>query len=217
MDQSEEISVVQALLDCDPQVARHLCDDMRIVTASPASTVAYQGDVSSNCQFVISGAVGLRALSEDGHYTQIATVEPGEIFGAFPAEAEHSVEIVAHEAVEMIVISTAQLHALARSHSAIGAGLAALFARQLSNVLGRMAARVTLTADGRIYQELLDQADSNGKIKPAPVVTALGVKAQTARETASRAISKLQQRGVLQKSKTHWTITSLRMLEQEVV
>ncbi|MGB7372519.1 Crp/Fnr family transcriptional regulator [Pontixanthobacter sp.] len=217
MDQSEHISVLQALLGCGPDDAEELYHNTRIVTEQPATTLAYQGDISSHCQFVISGAVALRALSEDGQYTQIATVEPGEIFGAFPFDAPHDVEVIAQDAVEMIVIGTAQIHALAQSRAAIGSGLAALFARQLSNVLGRMAARVTLTANGRVYQELLDQADPSGRITPAPVVTALGVKAQTARETASRAISKLQERGLLQKSKSHWTVTSLRMLEQEII
>lgn len=217
VDQTEQISVLQELFGCDVPTASILRENLQLVTAPAATTLAFQGDPSTDCRFVISGAIGMRALSEGGQYTQIATVETGEVAGSFPNSCEHSVELVAQDAVEMIVIGTAQLRALAHDHSGVGLGLASLFAQQLSNVLGKMAAHVTLTAYGRIYQALLDMADSHGIITPVPVVTALGVRTQTARETASRAISDLCKVGGLTKSKTHWTIASRRMLEDMVV
>lgn len=217
VDQAEQISVLQELFGCDTSTASIVRENLTMVTAPAATTLAFQGDPSADCRFVISGAIGMRALSEDGQYTQIATVETGEVVGAFPNICEHSVELVTQDAVEMIVIGTAQLRALAQDHSGVGLGLASLFAQQLSNVLGQMAAHVTLTAYGRVYQALLDMADSTGMITPAPVVTALGVRTQTARETASRAISDLCKVGGLTKSKKHWTITSRRMLEDMVV
>lgn len=217
MNQTEQITVVQELFGCDASTAGQLCSSLSTSTAAHATTLAYQGDPSTECRFVVSGAIGMRALSEDGQYTQIATVETGEVFGAFPNAGEHSVELVAQSAVEMIVINTAQLRILAQDHSGIGLGLAGLFARQLNNVLGQMAAHVTLTAYGRVYQALLELADNDGIIAPAPVVTALGIRTQTARETASRAISDLMKCGGLTKEKGHWTITSLRMLEDMVI
>lgn len=217
VDQTEHISVLQELFGCDASTASILRDNLKIVTAPAAVTLAFQGDPSTDCRFVVSGAIGMRALSEDGQYTQIATAETGEVVGAFPHDCEHSVELVTQEAAEMIVIGTAQLRALAQEHSGIGLGLASLFAQQLSNVLGQMAAHVTLTAYGRVYQALLDMADKDGIISPAPIVTALGVKTQTARETASRAVSDLCKTGGLTKSKQHWMITSRRMLEDMVI
>lgn len=213
MDQAERISVVQAIFDCDRADAEQLTAMLRFAAAEPASTIAFQGDDCGECQFVISGAVGLHALGSEGQYTQVATIEPGEVFGAYPVPAPHAVEAVAQDAVEMLVIGTAQLRELARSHAAIASGLAALYAGQLSNVLGRLAARVTLTARGRVFSELSGMIGSDGRITPIPVVSALAVRAQTSRETASRGISELERRGVLERGPAHWRITSPRMLE----
>lgn len=216
MERTERISVVRAIFGCDNAQAEELTSSLRFVEAASSSTIALQGDESRDCKFVVSGAVGLRALGSEGQYTQVATIEPGEVFGAFPEPTTHMVEAVAQDAVELLVIGTAQLHELARNHAAIASGLAALYAGQLANVLGRLAARVTLTAKGRVFSELLDLARDGGAITPIPVVSALAIRAQTARETASRAVSELERRGVLERAEEHWRITSPRMLEDMI-
>ncbi|MDN3647238.1 Crp/Fnr family transcriptional regulator [Pontixanthobacter aestiaquae] len=217
MDRDERVAIVQAIFGCEPIEAARLTDNLRFATAEPATTIAFQGDESRDCQLVVAGAVGLHALGSEGQYTQVATVEMGEIFGAFPDAGTHAVEAVAQEAVELLIIGTAQLRELARNHASIATGLAALYAGQLSNVLGRLVARVTLTADGRVYSELFDLVDDDGIIAPIPVVSALAIRAQTARETASKAITKLEKRGVLERAKDHWKIISPRMLEDMTI
>ncbi len=217
MDREERVSIVQAIFGCEPAEAAQLTDNLRFSTVEPASTIAFQGDESRDCQFVVAGAVSLHALGSEGQYTQVATIEPGEVFGAFPDVTTHTVEAVAQEAVELLVIGTAQLRELACNHASIATGLAALYAGQLSNVLGRLAARVTLTAKGRVYSELLARAAADGRIAPMPVVSALAVQAQTSRETASRAISQLERRGVMERGDAHWQITSVRMLEDMIL
>lgn len=214
MDQGERISVIQAIFACDHAEAEKLSDALRLIEASPSDTIAFQGDLAEHCQFVVSGTVGLHALGSEGQYTQIATVEPGEVFGAFPDPATHSVEAVAQKAVQMLVIGTSQLRELSREHAAVASGLAGLYAEQLRNVIGRLAARVTLSARGRVFGELLALGDESGTISPAPVVTALAVKAQTTRETASRAVSYLEKRGILVREDKDWRVTSPRMLEE---
>src|SRR4029079_10464142 len=95
----------------------------------------------------------------------------------------------------------------------VGAGLARIFAGQLANVLDRFAARVTLTATGRVYSQLLEAIDERGTIDKIPSVTMLAIRAQTTRETASRAISALERRGILRREARAWIIASPRMLE----
>lgn len=214
MNDAERLSIVKAIFDCDEADAATLLGSTRLVHSEAAATLALQGDPAENCQFVVNGAIRLIALGSDGQYTQIATVEPGEVFGAYPVHTTHAVEAVADEALETFVIATSQLRRLANDSSAIASGLASLFAAQLSAMLGRLAARVTLTAKGRVYRQLLDESDMNGRIEPVPIVSSLAVKAQTARETASRAISDLERRGILRREASGWTIVSRRMLEE---
>ncbi len=216
MDREERVSVVQAIFSCDAQDAQQLADSLRLVKFDRSATIAFQGDDARDCQFVVSGSVGLRALGSEGQYTQLATVEPGEVFGSFPSPGLNAAEAVAQDSLEMLVISSVQLGELSRNHAAIASGLAGLFAGQLANVLGRLAARVTLSARGRVNSELLAMADDQHKITPVPVVSALAIKAQTSRETASRAISALERRGVIERGKSSWQIAAPRMLEDMV-
>ncbi|GAA4641650.1 hypothetical protein GCM10023115_01170 [Pontixanthobacter gangjinensis] len=217
MTREERTEIVKAIFDCDADMAQQLMVALRFVEADHASTIAFQGDPSRACQFVVSGAIGLHALGSEGQYTQISTIEPGEVFGAYPKDDVHAVEAIAQSAVEMLVIGTAQLRELALSNAAIASGLAGLYASQLANVLGRLAARVTLTAKGRVFSELRARTSPDGRIAPVPVVSALAVQAQTSRETASRAISELERRGVMQRQEGFWQISSTRMLEDMVL
>lgn len=216
MDRAERIAIISAVFGCDEAAAAGLEPLLRSQRAERGRTLAHQGDRCENCHFVIAGSAGLRALGSEGQLTQIATVEPGEVFGAYPAAADFPVEVVAREAVELLVVGSAQLAALARQSSAIAAGLATLFARQLAGTLGRLAARVTLSARGRVYGELLAAMADDGRIAPPPVVSALAIMAQTTRETASRAISELERRGVLAREREAWRVVAPRLLEELV-
>jgi len=69
---------------------------------------------------------------------------------------------------------------------------------------------------GRVYAELLRRADDENRISPAPIIAALAVSVQTTRETASRAISKLEHRGIIGRSKDHWEIIAPRQLEDMI-
>jgi CRP-like cAMP-binding protein len=82
--------------------------------------------------------------------------------------------------------------------------------------LDRMAARSTLSAPGRVHAELMRLAGPDHRIVPPPKVTALALNANTSRETASRAISALERRGVISRSDRHMTIVAPRMLEDMV-
>ena len=217
MDQTERHQIIQAIFACGEDEARQLGESLRLVEAKSADIIAFQGDESAECQFVVSGAVGLHALGNEGQYTQVATVEPGEVFGAFPENSANPVEAVAQSAVQMLVIGTAQLRELASNHAAIASGLASRYAAQLTNVIGRLAARVTLSARGRVFAELLELANEENAIAPVPVVSALAVKAQTSRETASRAISDLERRGVMERQNDRWQIVAPRILEDLVL
>lgn len=165
----------------------------------------------------MSGSADIAALGPEGQYVQIATIEPGEIFGAYPRPCEVRADVRARSVMELVSFNAIQLSQLASTCAGAGAGLAGVFAKQLENMLDRYAARVTLTATGRVYSCLLRVMDANGAICPAPVVAALALRAQTTRETASRALSALERRGIMRRQARSWVITSPRLLEELAV
>ena len=93
----------------------------------------------------------------------------------------------------------------------------AALARQLDLVLDRMAARIGLSATGRFYRALLQLADEDGLIQPAPVIAALAVSVHTTRETASRALASVVRRGIVERQAEGLHIVSRRMLEELIV
>ena len=214
---TERVAVLQAILACAENVATHLERLSNWSTVERRQILLHQGDHHRQCHLVISGSADIRVLGREGQYIQIATVEPGEIFGAYPEPGPVRADVRAQNAMELVSLDTAHLARIALDHAEIGAGLARIFAGQLGNVLDRFAARVTLTANGRVYAHLLGLVGADGTIAGAPAVAALAVQAQTTRETASRAISALERRGIMHRQADGWVIASPRLLEELVI
>jgi len=168
-----------------------------------------QGDACSRCWLVIEGAVALRTVGLEGQPVQLASYGPGEFVGAFPAPRRQPGELAATVSTRMLEAATIDLARLARSVPEIGAGLAALLARQHDKLIARMASQIALSAPGRVYAELLVLAgDSGDTIRPAPVLAALALRVNTTRETASRAVSAAERRGLLRREGGNLIIVS---------
>ena len=67
------------------------------------------------------------------------------------------------------------------------------------------------------YRILLQRADDDGWIRPAPVLSALAIGVNTTRETASRALASLVRRGIVERTDEGLKIISRRMLEELVI
>jgi len=210
---AERTAVLQAIFGCAEAVASRLGHLAVWSSVHGRQILLRQGDRHQRCHIVISGSADIRVLGHEGQCIQIATVEPGEIFGSYPEPAEVRAEVQAQSTMELVSLDSGHLARLALDCSEIGAGLARIFAGQLANVLDRFAARVTLTATGRVYSLLLEMIDEGGAIGKAPSVTALALRAQTTRETASRAVSALERRGILRREADRWVVASPRGLE----
>ena len=118
----------------------------------------------------------------------------------------------------MAVFLTPEFLALAERHGCVGLALSRSLLRQLRAATERMVERTTLSAFGRIYAELLRLADlGDGRtLQPAPVLAALATRVQTTRETASRAVSALERRGVIRREGDALIIVARHRMEDLV-
>lgn len=212
MDCDERIAALGSIFECLPDVAERLDGHCTVRTHPPRTTIAHQGEGAAHCWIMIEGSAHVRLLSADGEYTQLSTFEPGELLGSYPAARVHRADIVAVGTVRLFQIACADLHRAVLQDAALGSGLAALFSRQLDTALDQFAYRITLTAFGRVYAELARLAGPEQAISPPPVIAALAIRAQTTRETASRAISMLERRGVVRRSAGRMEIVAPRLL-----
>lgn len=213
----DRIAVLQTVFRCSGAAARRLDQQAQWARVDGSGYLVHQGDVHARCHVVVSGSASIRALGQEGRYHQICTVEPGEFFGCYPHPHEAPADVRASGAMEILSYDAGALAGLALAEAEVGAGLARMLAGQLANILGRFALRVTLTAAGRIHALVLDMTSADGIIAPVPSVSALAVQAQTTRETASRAISALERRGIMRREGSRWVIASRRLLEELVV
>ena len=217
MDFDERTLTLRALLDCSEPSARALSKAMRHKWHPAQSILSHQGHQETELWLVLSGTVQLQAISIEGRSTIISAFGPGDLVGAFSDNDESAFDVCAMNRVEALQIEALRLHHVLQEWPDLGVGLSAIYSGQLHSVLDRLAARVTLSAVGRCYRELLKQAGSRDVISPPPVISALALSAQTTRETGSRAISALERRGIIQRDETTLEIVSRRLLEDLVI
>ena len=216
MRKDERLTAIAAIFGCDDDLADRLDGSMVPLVISHKTMIAHQGDPSDQCWLVIDGTVHIQLIGFDGQRVQLAYHGPGEIFGAYPDLTTHRADIMAHGEVHALRIPTTELATMTDTHAPIGAGLARRLGRQLDMSLDRMAARSTLSAPGRVHGELMRLAGESNRIVPPPKVTALALNANTTRETASRAISALERRGVIERTEEAMTIVAPRMLRDMI-
>ena len=217
MQIEEREAALAALLECSDTAAADLADKMRAREFTSRTTISHQGDHDDRLWLILEGNVQLQAISVEGQATIISAFGPGELVGAFAANEENAFDARALGRVRALQIRADDLKSLMSAHSDMAAGMSRIFSGQLHTVLDRLAARVTLSAVGRCYRELLALAGASNTIAPPPVIAALALTAQTTRETGSRAISVLERRGIIERSSERLEIVSRRMLEDLVV
>ncbi len=217
MANAEHQALVAACFGCPEHEAGLIAATMVLRQYPHRAPIALRGDTSTHLYLVIDGLASVDLFSVDGQYAQLAGYGPGELFGAYPEPTTHRADITAQGGLDAFLIETSVMTALARQHGAIAQGIAHIMARQLDLTLDRMAARIGLSATGRCYRALLQRADNEGWIRPAPVLTALAVGVNTTRETASRALAGLVRRGIVERNDSGLRIVSRRMLEEMIV
>jgi CRP-like cAMP-binding protein len=212
-----DIAIIQSCFSCQPDSAERLAAIMVSRSYAHRSVVANMGDPSSHLYLVAEGAVVAEIYSFDGQQAQLTRHGPGEIFGAYPDEVTHRSAFAACGATRLLTAPTRKLAQLAAVDGDVARGVANLLARQLDLVLDRMAARIGLSATGRFYRALLQLADKDGLVQPAPVIAALALSVHTTRETASRALASVVRRGIVERNAEGLHIVSRRMLEELIV
>lgn len=217
MGVAENTKTLANFLRCSPESAESLARQVSQRQFGAGAFLCHQGDRNKSLWLILSGTVQLQANSADGQAVTVSTFGPGELIGGHEDHEEEAYDTRALTVVEAFVIQAAPLRALMQSYPDLAKGLARIYAGQLHAVLDRLAARVTLSAKGRFYRELLRAAGDEGTISPIPIVAAIALSAQTTRETGSRALSALERRGIVERHENALLIRSRRLVEEMIV
>lgn len=217
-DASDDIAAIASALGCSPRAAQSLHGIGQTRVTPSATVLVHQGDVADGNWLILDGNVRCEVLSPEGRSNVVATHPPGDMIGVFGRRPETmSASLTTHGSTRLLAIGNPAIERLGIDDSEFALAVARSYARQSGTLLDRLAARISLTAAGRIHQRLLDLAGPDYVIAPGPIVAALAVSVQTTRETASRAISNLERRGIIRREPGRLIIQSPRMLEDLVI
>jgi CRP-like cAMP-binding protein len=128
-------------------------------------------------------------------------------------------DVVAVDEVRAAVFLTLDFVALLEAHGCLAVLVSRTLLRQLRATSLRVRERSTLSANGRVHAELLRLARlRDGRtVRPAPVLSTLATRIHSTRETVSRAINRLERRGIIRRDGEALLIVAPHRLEELIV
>jgi CRP/FNR family cyclic AMP-dependent transcriptional regulator len=187
----------QTALDALAQAAKYR-------TLAPGNAIICQDDASDHVCIILSGDARVVLLSESGQEVWVDVMQAGAILGEIAAltGVKRTSSIIADNDVVLASYTAPVFMGLMEQHSTLAICLARILAERVSQTTRRMFAISSLSAPGRAFAELLRMStakdgQSSRFITPVPSLTDLAQRIDTTRETVSRAVSKLQKRGLL--------------------
>lgn len=206
---------------CSDEIATTIFGRGMVRSYAAHAIIVRQGDEAAAAYLLTLGRAHALLFSVEGKMVQVWEYRPGDLFGAVveldPAPAE--AEIVAVEAARSFILRSRDLVALAEAYGSIGLALSRLLLRQLRRATARIYQRAAVSAAGRVYAELLRLARASPGlvISPPPVLSELAVRVSTTRETASRAVSALERRGIVRRDSGSLTVVAPQRLEELII
>lgn len=206
---------------CSDEIAGYIYLRGSVRTFAPHAAIVRQGEKAAAAYLLTQGRAHALLYSVEGQVVLLCEYRPGDLFGAVgeldPAPEE--AEIVAVEAARSFILKSRDLVALAESYGAIGLALSRLLLRQLRRATSRIYERAAVSAAGRVHAEILRLARASPGlvIRPAPVLSELAVRVSTTRETASRAVSALERRGLIRRDSGSLTVVAPQRLEELII
>ncbi len=185
------------------------------------ATIVRRGDRVSTLYVVIAGRAHAIVYSVDGQAVLLHEYRSGDFFGAIgpPYSTSQDADVVAVERLSAFLLEGAALAMLAEQHGCIALALLKVMVERLQQTSSRMFEQAALSSVGRVHAELLRlaRASADLTIRPMPVLADLALRVSTTRETASRAVSALERRGIVRRSADGLTVVAPHRLEELVL
>ena len=174
-------------------------------TYKKGEAYSLQGEEQSTVGLVVMGKATAISYSFNGDETWIGEYVEGQFIGlrALLANKAISFEIRALSKLQVLTLSHDQMLKLMQEDESLCKAVAVDLAERLNTSVSDIVDIHTLSVKGRISAELLRRAIPIGInpdrqiIRPSPVFVALARRLNASRETVSRTVSELQNKGIL--------------------
>ncbi|MFL9966063.1 Crp/Fnr family transcriptional regulator [Paraburkholderia sediminicola] len=176
----------------------------RIAEFGPGDYICYQGDTRSPLVLAISGQLRTSTLSEDGREIPVRVINPGQSGGEEPILVNSSLHgnIVAVRKSTVALFSRAHARELFNEPN-VARVLINSMALRVMHLVERHAAQGLPRADARI-SAVIESAINNAEKDESPLIelpdqATIAAMAKVSRETVSRVLKSLTNRGVIAK------------------
>ena len=169
----------------------------------PRNSVIVFADDPGDALFVVAaGQVKVVLGGEDGREVILAVLGPGDFFGelALIDDQPRSAHVIAMEDARLLVLRREDFQRALEAYPRIALGMLRALARRLRRADDAIGALVLLDVVGRVARVLLDLAEDGPDGLAVPRVThaTMAQMIGSSRETVSRTISQLTDRGLIQ-------------------
>ncbi|MBI3981473.1 MAG: Crp/Fnr family transcriptional regulator [Gemmatimonadetes bacterium] len=200
----------------EPEIAR-IADVARERTYPRNSVILFEDDPGDALYVVVTGSVKVVLIGEDGREVILSVLREGEFFGemALIDDEPRSAHVIAMEDAAMLVLRREDFHQRLREAPSIALGLLRALSRRLREADEQIGGLVLLDVNGRVARLLLRMADESDGVQITRKVThhTIAQMVGSSRETVSRTMRQLVDKGLLEVSRRSIAIKNRPALE----
>ena len=200
-----------------PAELQRVVEATRERTYPKNSVILFEDDPGDALFVVAQGQVKVVLIGEDGREVILSVLGPSEFFGemALIDDEPRSAHVIAMEDSSLIVLRREDFKGILKQSPGIAVALLKELSRRLRRVDEKVGSLVLLDVNGRVAQLLLELADEEGGERITRRLThhTIAQMIGSSRETVSRTMRELVDRGLIDVSRKDITIKDRAALE----
>lgn len=200
----------------DPEVGR-IAEVTRERSYPKNSVILFEDDPGDALYVVVTGLVKVVLIGEDGREVILSVLKEGDFFGemALIDDEPRSAHVIAMEDANLLVLRREDFHQRLRETPNMSVGLLRAMTRRLREADEKIGGLVLLDVNGRVAKLLLRLADEHDGVHITRRIThhTIAQMVGSSRETVSRTIRDLADRGLIEVSRKAIAIKNRPALE----
>ena len=174
------------------------------------SVILFEDDPGDSLYIVSTGQVKVVLIGEDGREVILSVLNDGDFFGEMSLidDEPRSAHVIAMKDSRLLVLRRDDFQQQINQHPSIAVKLLRVLVQRLRRADAKIGGLVLLDVNGRVAKLLLDLADEGGGPKITRKLThhTIAQMIGSSRETVSRAMRELSDRGLVEVTRREITI-----------
>jgi CRP/FNR family transcriptional regulator, cyclic AMP receptor protein len=213
---------IPLLMGVDEATLRQVASVLQVRTAERGGHILHKGDTGDHLLFLLSGRLQAVDITEGGREIGLSFLEPGDYFGELSIidGMPRSASVIACEPSMYALLSRPHALELIHNNPQVAERVLKRFAASIRRASNFRTILGIPNAFQRVYA-LLDYLSQKGQgglvvIERLPTQQEISIMVNTSRETVSRAIHTLIERGVLEKDLRRLIVRQPDVLREEL-